>query len=59
MEMLQAIVVLCGVFLLLFGSIKEFKSINWTIKLGVILLLLGEWSFIVNFIKGIFQGIIG
>ncbi|MGM0169858.1 hypothetical protein IGI40_004887, partial [Enterococcus sp. AZ186] len=51
--------ILCGIILLIFGSLKKFKSIGWTIKLGVILLILGESTFIISFFQGFFQGIIG
>ncbi|MGM0227888.1 hypothetical protein IGI39_004856 [Enterococcus sp. AZ135] len=58
-EGVQSILILCGIILLIFGSLKKFKSIGWTIKLGVILLILGESTFIISFFQGFFQGIIG
>ena len=59
MKMFQRIGILCGVFLSIAGLIKGFKSINWMIKLGLVFILVAEIPFIINFIRGLFQGIIG
>lgn len=58
-ESVQSILILCGIILLIFGLIKEFKSTGGVIKLGIILLLLGESPFIISFFQGLFQGFLG
>lgn len=59
MKMFQAIGILCGVFLSIAGLIKGFKSINWMVKLGLVFIVFGEMPFIISFIRGLFQGIVG
>jgi len=58
MSELEPIFILCSLLLLIIGVIKNFKSTNIFIKLGTILFIIGEWSFILDFLKGLVAGIL-
>lgn len=58
MSELEAIFILCSFLLLIIGLIKNFKSTNIFIKLATIFFIIGEWSFILDFLKGLLAGIL-
>ena len=46
-----------GLFLLIYVFIKEYKTNSWMLKIGIILIILGNSSFIISFFQGLTQGI--
>jgi len=58
MSELEPIFILCSLLLLIIGLVRNFKSTNIFIKLATVFFIIGEWSFILNFLKGLLAGIL-
>lgn len=58
MDTLLSLFILLGTIFLLIGLIKYFHKLSWLIKIGIILVLIGESHFFIDFILGLIQGIV-